>query len=102
MDHNKLWKIFKEMGISDHLTCLLINLYAGPEAKVRTRHRTMDWFKIATRVCQGCILSPAYLAYIQSTLYPTIFGVGYGFMISEGKNSLQDKRNAVAKVFTAV
>ena len=79
-----------------------VNLYAGPEAKVRTRHRTMDWFKIATRVCQGCILSPAYLAYIQSTLYPTIFGVGYGFMISEGKNSLQDKRNAVAKVFTAV
>jgi len=73
------------MGISDHLTCLLINLYAGPEAKVRTRHRTMEWFKIATRVCQGCILSPAYLAYIQSTSYPTIFGVGYGFMISEGK-----------------
>ena len=65
--HNKLWKILNGVGISDHLTCLLINLYAGPEAKVRTRHRTMDWFKIATRVCQGCILSPAYLIYMQST-----------------------------------
>ena len=102
MDHNKLWKIFKEMGISDHLTCLLRNVYTGPEEKVRTRHRTMEWFKIAKGVCQGCILSPAYLAYMQSTSYTTIFGVSYGFMISEGKNSLQDKRNAVAKVFKAV
>ena len=57
-DHNKLWKILKEMGIPDHLTCLLRNLYAGQEARVRTGHGTMDWFKIGNRVCQGCILSP--------------------------------------------
>ena len=58
MDHNKLWKILQEMGISDHLTCLLRNLYAGQEAIVRTGHGTTDWFKIGERVCQGCILSP--------------------------------------------
>ena len=49
VDHNKLWKILKEMGIPDHLTCLLTNLYAGKEATVRTRHGTMDWFKIRER-----------------------------------------------------
>ena len=58
VDHNKLWKIPKEMGIPDHLTCLLRNLYAGQEATVRTRHRTMDWFQIGKGVHQGCILSP--------------------------------------------
>ena len=57
-DHNKLWKILKEMGIPDHLICLLRNLYAGQEATVRTRHGTTDWFKIGKEVCQGCILSP--------------------------------------------
>ena len=57
MDHNKLWKILKEMGILDHLTCLLRNLYAAQEATVRTGHGTMDWFKIGKGVCQGCILS---------------------------------------------
>ena len=57
VDHNKLWKILKEMGILDHLTCLLRNLYAGQEATVRTRHGTMDWFQIGKEVCQGCILS---------------------------------------------
>ena len=57
-DHNKLWKIQKEMGISDHLTCLLRNLYAGQEATVRTGHGTTDWFQIGKGVCQGCILSP--------------------------------------------
>ena len=56
--HNKLWKILKEMGIPDHLTCLLRNLYAGQEATVRTGHGTMDCFKIGKGVCQGCILSP--------------------------------------------
>ena len=50
MDHNKLWKILKEMGIPDHLTCLLENLYAGQEAKVRTGHGTTDWFQIGKRV----------------------------------------------------
>ena len=58
MDHNKLWKILKEMGIPDHLTCLLRNLYAGQEATVRTGHGTTDWFQIGKEVRQGCILSP--------------------------------------------
>ena len=58
VDHNKLWKFLKEMGIPDHLTCLLRNLYAGQEATVRTGHGTTDWFQIGKRVCQGCILSP--------------------------------------------
>ena len=58
VDHNKLWKILQEMGIPDHLTCLLRNLYASQEATVRTRHRTMDWFRIGKGVSQGCILSP--------------------------------------------
>ena len=58
MDHNKLWKILKEMGIPDHLTCLLRNLYAGQEATIRTGHGTTDWFQIGKGVHQGCILSP--------------------------------------------
>ena len=58
VDHNKLWKILTEMGIPDHLTCLLRNLYAGQEATVRTGHGKTDWFQIGKRVCQGCILSP--------------------------------------------
>ena len=57
VDHNKLWKIFKEMGIPDHLTCLLRNLYAGQETTVRTGHGTNDWFQIRKGVHQGCILS---------------------------------------------
>ena len=58
VDHNKLWKILKEMEILDQLNCLLRNLYAGQEATVRTGHGTTDWFQIRERVCQGCILSP--------------------------------------------
>src|SRR5574341_164066 len=58
MDHNKLWKILQEMGIPDHLTCLLRNLYAGQEAAVRTGHGTIDWFQNGKGVHQGCILSP--------------------------------------------
>ena len=58
VDYNKLWKILKEMGIPDHLTCLLRNLYAGQEATVRTRHGTTKWFHIGKGICQGCILSP--------------------------------------------
>ena len=58
VDHNKLWKILKQMGIPDHLTCLLKNLYAGQEATVRTGHETTEWFQIGKRVRQGCILSP--------------------------------------------
>ena len=58
MNHNKLWKILQGMGIPDHLTCLLRNLYAGLEATVRIRCGATDWFKTGKRVCQGCILSP--------------------------------------------
>ena len=58
VDHNKLWKILKEMGIPNHLTSLLRNLYAGQEAAVRNGHGTTDWFQIAKGVRQGCILSP--------------------------------------------
>ena len=57
MDHNKLWEILQEMGILDHLTCLLRNLYAGQEATLSTGHGTMDWFQIGKGVHQGCILS---------------------------------------------
>ena len=68
VDHNKLWKILQEMGIPDHLTYLLRNLYAGQEAAVRTGHGTTDWFQIGKGVCQGCILSPClfnfYAGYI--------------------------------------
>ena len=58
VDYNKLWKILNEMGIPDHFTCLLKNLYAGQEATVRTGHRTTDWFKTGKGIQQGCILSP--------------------------------------------
>ena len=58
VDHKKQWKILREMGIPDHLTCLLRNLYAGQEATVRTGHGTTDWFQIGKGVCQGYILSP--------------------------------------------
>ena len=60
MDHNKLWKILKEMRISDYLTCLSRNLYAGQEATVRTGHRTTDWFQIEKEIHQDCILSPCF------------------------------------------
>ena len=68
VDHNKLWKILQEMGIPDHLTCLLRNMYAGQEATVRTGHGTTDWFQIGKEVHQDCILSPclfnSYAEYI--------------------------------------
>ena len=67
MDHNKLWNILKEMGMPDHLTCLLRNLYAGQQATVRVGHGTMDWLQIGKGVHQGCILSPAYLTSMRST-----------------------------------
>ena len=69
VDHNKLWKILQEMGIPDHLTCLLRNMYADQEAAVRTGHGTTDWFQIGKGVCEGCILSPClfnfYAEYIK-------------------------------------
>ena len=68
VDHHRLWKILKKMGIPDHLTCLVRNLYTGQEATVRTGHGTTDWFQIPKGVFQGCILSPCFfLTYMQST-----------------------------------
>ena len=71
VDHNQLWKILKEMGIPDHLICLLRNLYAGQEAPVRTGHETTDWFQIGEGVHHGCIFSPClfnlYAEYIMRT-----------------------------------
>ena len=68
VDHNKLWKILKEMGIPDHPTCLLKNLYAGQEATVRNGHGITDWSQIRKGVHQGCILSPCLFNCMQSTL----------------------------------
>ena len=67
VDHNKLWEILNEMGIPDHLTCLLRNLYAGQEATVRTGHGTTEWFQIGKGVHQGLYCHPVYLTYMQST-----------------------------------
>ena len=67
VDHNKLWKILKEMGIPDHLNCLLRNLYAGQEATVRTGHGTTDWFQIGKGIRQGVYCHSAYLTSMQST-----------------------------------
>ena len=67
VDHSELWKILKEMGIPEHLTCLLRNLYAGQEATLRPERGTTEWFQKGKGVCQGCILSPVYLTYMQST-----------------------------------
>ena len=65
--NNKLWKILKEMGISDHLTCLLRNVYAGQEATVRTSHGTTDWLQIGKEYIKAVYCHPAYLTYMQST-----------------------------------
>ena len=67
VDHNKLWKILKEMGILDHLTCLLRNPHAGQEATVRTGHGTTDWFQIGKEYVKAVYCHPAYLTYMQST-----------------------------------
>ena len=67
VDHNQMWKILKEMGIPDHLICLLRNLYAGQEVTVRTGSGTTDWFQIGKGVCQAVYYHPVYLTYMQST-----------------------------------
>ena len=78
VDHNKLWKILQEVGIPDHLTCLLRNLYAGQEATVRTGHETMERFQIAKGVHQGCISSPClfilYAEYIMQNVMQSLHG----------------------------
>ena len=74
MDHNKLWKMLQEIGIPEHLTCLLRNIYAGQEATVRATHGTTGWFQIGKGVCQGCIFSPClfdlYAEYIMLNSSP--------------------------------
>ena len=72
VDHNKLWKILKEMGIPDHLTCLLRNLYAAQEATVRTEQGTTDWFQIGKGVRQGCLLSTCLFSLYSSTPWETL------------------------------
>ena len=67
VDHNKLWKILKDMGIPDHMTCLLRNLHAGQEVTVRTGHGTTEWFPIGKSVRQSVYCHSAYLTYMQST-----------------------------------
>ena len=68
VDHNKRWKILQEMGIPDHLICLLRNLYVGQEATVRTGHGTTDWFQIGKGVCQGCLLSPCFFNFYAESI----------------------------------
>ena len=89
VDHHKWWKILKEMGIPDHLTCLLRNLYAGQEATVRTGHGTTDWFQIRKGVRQRCILSPClfnlYVEYIMRN--PGLEEAQAGIKIAPGKNT---------------
>ena len=91
MDHNKLWKILNEMGIPDHLICLLRNLYAGQEATVRTGHGTTDWFQIGKGVNQGCILSPClfnlYAEYIMRNA--GLEEAQAGIKIAERNNNLR-------------
>ena len=84
VDHNKLWKILQEVGIPDHLTCLLRNLYAGQEATVRTGHGTTDWFQIGKGVRQGCILSPCLF-----NLYAEYIMRNTGFDEPVGRNIYQ-------------
>ena len=80
VEHNKLWKILKEMGIPDYLTCVLRNLYSGQEATVRIFHGTMDWFQIGKGVSQGCVLSPClfnlYAEYIMLDARPVEMQAG--------------------------
>ena len=72
VDHNKLWKILKDMGVPGHLICLLRNLYAGQEATVRTEHGTTDWFQIEKEYIKAVYCHPAYLTYTQSTSRETL------------------------------
>ena len=84
VDHNKLWKILKETGISDHLTWLFRNLYAGQETTGKTRHGTTDWFQIGKGVHQGCILSPCLL-----NLYAEYIMLNAGWMKPKLESRLQ-------------
>ena len=87
MDHNKLGKILKEMGIPDHLTCFIQNLYAGQEVTVRTGHGTTDWVQIGKGVCQGCILSPwLFNLYVEHILQNARLDEAQAGIIIAGRN----------------
>ena len=87
VDHHKLWKIIKEMGIPGHLTCLLRNLYAGQEATVRTGHGTTDWFQIGKGLHQGCILSPClFNLYAEHTMQNAGLGKAQAGIKISGRN----------------
>ena len=85
VDHNKVWKILKEMGISDHLTCLLRHLYAGQEATVRAGHGTIEWFQIRKEVHQGCILSSC------------LFNLYAEYIMRNNKHKNESKRTDILK-----
>ena len=89
VDHNKLWKTLKEMGIPDHLTCLLTNLYAGQEATVRTGHGTTDWFQIGKVYIKAVYCHPAYLTSMQITSYEML-----GWMKHKLESRLQNINHA--------
>ena len=92
--HNKLWKILQEMGIPDHLTCLLRNLYAGQEATIRTGYEIIDWFQIGKGVCQGCILSPyLFILYADHIMRNAELGEAQG-RIKLGRRNLNNLRHA--------
>ena len=100
VDHNKLWKILQEMGIPDHLTCLLRNLYAGQEAAVRTGHGATDWFQIGKGACQGCILSPClFNLYAENIMRYSPY---LTYLISVcGKGELYSTKNKLNKTYRA-
>ena len=94
VDHSKLWKILKAMGIPDHLTCLLRNLYAGQEATIRTGYEIIDWFQIGKGVCQGCILSPyLFILYADHIMRNAELGEAQG-RIKLGRRNLNNLRHA--------
>ena len=86
VDHNKQWKILKEIEIPDHLICLLRNLYAGQEATVRNGHGTKDWFQIGKAVRQGCILSPCLLIFMKSTSWEMLDWMNQAGIKIAGRN----------------
>ena len=94
VDHNKLWKILKEMRIPDHLTCLLRNLYAGQEATVRTGHETTDWFQIGKEYVKAVYCHPAYLTYMQSTSWETLGRKKHKLEIKIGGRNINHLRYA--------
>ena len=102
MDHNKLSKVLKEIGIPDHLTCLLRNLYAGQEAKVRIRHGTTDWFRIGEGVHEGCILPPcSFNEYAEYILCNARLDEAQAGIMIVGKN-INNRRYADATTYMAV